>query len=85
MISGASAPDINDYPHLPLPAQRPDTTPEAFPAGHQLGSVDYVEDSKASAAGAEEMFVEAVMGSDGKPCWHPAACLNKANEILKST
>ncbi len=77
-------PNIDDYPHHPLPDIRPDTSPQTFPAGHQLGSLDYVEDSDTSAASAAEMFVAALRGPDGSARWHPALCLSKANEIVKS-
>ena len=82
--SAAPAPNIDDYPHRPLPGIRPDTLPETFPGGHQLGSLDYVEDTDASSASAAEMFVEALRGPDGSARWHPALCLGKANEIVKS-
>jgi len=84
-VGAAAAPRIEAYPAaaLPAPQARPAPTVTDFAAGHVLGSRDFRFDEQAAAEEAVSLFVEPLLGADGRPRWHPGLAPHLGNHLLR--
>jgi hypothetical protein len=82
----AKAPAIVDYPrHMPLAEDAlPLPGVDTFAAGRALGSIEYIHDVPTAHELAASLFVKALESGSGDSLWHPALCLHRANQIIKS-
>ena len=79
-------PNVADYPwREPTAAEdRVAPDPSALPTGYLLGAYEFEHDDVTVLADTKTLFVDALMGVDGVPRWHPALCLHYANMLVRS-
>jgi len=84
-VGAAAVPRSEDFPAavLPAPEARPAPTVTDFAAGRVLGSRDFTFDEQAAAEEASSLFVEPLLGADGRPRWHPGLAPHLGNRMLR--